>query len=57
MTPMFPGLLRSMMDRVRVMLIPAADAHAAAGVRGSGYGGKSRTARSDTVYLAWCDHW
>ena len=57
MTPIFPGLLRSMMDRVRVMLIPAADAHAAAGVRGSGYGGKSRTARSDTVYLAWCDHW
>jgi len=45
-----------MLDRVRVMLAPA-DNFAAACERGGSFGGEVRTARADTVYLAWCDHW
>jgi hypothetical protein len=55
MTPTFSGLLRSLLDRLRVMFIAAAVATAKS--LGVDVRKDDRPPRGESLYLAWCGHW
>ncbi len=56
MTPTFSGLVRSLLDRARVMF-STGEAVAIARSLVVGVRKEARPARGELVYLAWCGHW